>query len=316
MGYSQITQEERYMISAMRKEKKSIQEIAEATGRHRSTIQREVKRNSDREGAYRAGKADQKARSRRRHSHRNFKFGPDQWAIVDEYIKKDWSPEQISNRLSVDRILEICTESIYQHVWRDKANGGGLHVHLRQYPKKRRKRRGSNDSRGRLPGKRHISERPASAENRTWIGHWEADTVVGSGDKHCVVTLVERRTGRVEIGKMRARNTTELNKKVITLIERQERRFRTITADNGTEFHSYVEVEKATGVEFFFATPYHSWERGTNENTNGLIRQYLPKRKSMKHITQEDCDRIAEKLNNRPRKRLGYRTPNECYHRR
>jgi IS30 family transposase len=164
-----------------------------------------------------------------------------------------------------------------------------------------------------LAGKKDITERPAPIEERTEIGHWEVDTVMGSPDKHCVVTMVERKTGLVAIGKLKNRTKEEVKKRIVNLIRTQQHPALTMTADNGTEFHTYKRIERLTGVDFYFAKPYHSWERGTNENTNGLIRQYLPKRKSMAHVTQRDCTRIADRLNNRPRKRLDFRTPRECY---
>ena len=185
---------------------------------------------------------------------------------------------------------------------------------MRQAGKQRRKRYGARDSRGRLAGKRHISERPAEVEARSVVGHWEIDTVKGDDQaRHSVVTLVERKTGYLEVGKLVRHNAAEATRRTTQLIARHGGRVRTVTADNGSEFHSYAEIEQATGVLFYFATPHHSWERGTNENTNGLLRQYLPKRQSMAHATQADCDAIAAKLNARPRKRLGYRTPEECY---
>ena len=146
------------------------------------------------------------------------------------------------------------------------------------------------------------------------MGHWEIDTVMGVGNTHCVVTLVERATGYVLIGKLAERTASELTRRTIELVSKHPGKIRTITADNGTEFHSYRAIEKATGVKFYFATPHHAWERGTNENTNGLIRQYLPKRKSMARVTQRDCTRIAKKLNTRPRKRYDYETPEERFH--
>jgi IS30 family transposase len=186
-----------------------------------------------------------------------------------------------------------------------QACGGDLWRHLRQAGKKRRKRYGAYDSRGRLGGKRHISERPPEVASRTEVGHWEIDTVMGNDRaRHSVVTIVERATGYLQIGKLERHCAADTTNRCIDLIERQQARFATITADNGTEFHSYKDVEAATGVEFYFATPHHAWERGTNENTNGLIRQYLPKGPSMADLTQAGCDAIAAKLNSRPRKRL------------
>ena len=153
-------------------------------------------------------------------------------------------------------------------------------------------------------------------ENRSRVGHFEGDTVLGSADKHCVLTLVDRKTGYTLIGKLRSRTVREVNRRAIGLLRGSRRRVRTVTVDNGTEFHGHEKIEAATEARFYFATPYHSWERGTSENTNGLIRQYLPKRESMAGITQRDCERIARKLNRRPRKRLGFRTPEECYEQR
>ena len=137
--------------------------------------------------------------------------------------------------------------------------------------------------------------------------------MIGSADKHCILTLVDRKTGYLMIGKLEARTVEATNQRAVELIRRSQRRVRTVTVDNGTEFHGYKDIEAQCGAAFYFATPHHSWERGTSENTNGLIRQYLPKRQSMAHLSQVDCDRIAAKLNNRPRKRLDYRTPKECY---
>ncbi len=234
--------------------------------------------------------------------------------MVEACLRQQWSPEQASGWLRRKRQLSISYETIYRYVWADRKQGGGLYLHLRCSPKQRRKRYSHYDSRGRLAGKRPISERPAGAQNRSRVGHLEADTVIGNiSDKHCVLTLVDRKTGYVMIGKLDNRTVDATNRRAIRMINNAARPTRTITADNGTEFHGYKAIEAATGSNFYFATPYHSWERGTSENTNGLIRQYLPKRSSMANVTQSACNRIAHKLNTRPRKRLGFRTPEECY---
>jgi len=311
--YNQITSEERFMISRCRRSRMSVAEIAAVTGRHRSTIYREVARNAGSGGRYRCLKAQEKTNGRRSRSRRNRHFGKEELSLVERYLREDWSPEQICGYLANEGSLCISHETIYHHVWRNKKSGGGLYRHLRGAQKRRRKRYRSYDSRGRLAGKKDISERPASIEGRTEIGHWEVDTVMGSGDKHCVFTMVERKTGLVAIGKLKNRTKEEVRKRVVGLIRAQMNPVHSMTADNGTEFHGYRRIEKLTGVVFYFAKPYHSWERGTNENTNGLIRQYLPKRKSMAQITQRDCNRIAAKLNARPRKRLHFRTPRERY---
>lgn len=209
--------------------------------------------------------------------------------------------------------LAISHETIYRHIWADRRQGGTLDTHLRGARKQRRKRYGHYDSRGRLAGKRPIAERPASVAARTEVEHWEVDTVLGAGDRHCVLSLVERKSGYLVLGKLAARSTTEVTRRAIQLITRERRPVCTVTADNGTEFHDYAAIEAATDVQFYFATPHHAWERGTNENTNGLLRQYLPKGHTLTRLTQRDCDTLARTLNPRPRKRLGYRTPEECY---
>ena len=234
-------------------------------------------------------------------------------ARVEELLCRQWSPEQVSGHLASVASLNISHETIYRHIWRDKRAGGLLYTHLRGARKRRRKRYGSYDSRGKLAGKRLISQRPASVEARDRVGHWEVDTVMGTGSRDCIVSLVERKTGLLLIGKLEDRTTASLNRRVIHLIRRHQGPFKTITSDNGTEFHDYKAIEERTKVTFYFATPYHSWERGSNENANGLIRQYLPKGKSMEGLSQQQCNAIAHRLNTRPRKRLGFRTPLECY---
>ena len=310
--YRQLTSGERYELRALRRQGCSNAEIARALGRHRSTIGREIARNSRKDGGYRPYTADEMSRARRRRSRRNRRFtGPD-WALVVARLQEEWSPEQISGRLALSGELRISHETIYRYVWDDRRHGGALYLHLRGARKKRRKRYGRYDSRGRLAGKRMISERPPGAENRSRVGHLEGDTVLGT-DKHALLTLVDRKTGYVLIGKLRARTVEATNRRAIDLINNAARRTRSVTVDNGTEFHGYKAIEAATAAEFFFATPHHSWERGTSENTNGLIRQYAPKRTNLAHLTQNDCDSIARRLNNRPRKRLAYRTPTERY---
>jgi IS30 family transposase len=291
MTYRQITSEERYILATLRKQGFNSSEIARELGRHRSTICRELKRNSARwDGHYRPSKAIERTAGRRSRSRRNQRFTRKDLRRVDALLREWWSPEQISGRLRGS--LSISHETIYRHVWRDKRLGGSLYTCLRGARKKRRKRYGAYDSRGRLAGKRHISERPLAADQRSEIGHWEIDTV---------------------IGKLRARTKEHTNQRTVRLMRRQPQQFKTITADNGTEFHDYAHIERATGATFYFATPHHSWERGTSENTNGLIRQYVPKGTSMAKLSQQRCNAIARALNDRPRKRLGFKTPQECF---
>lgn len=315
MKYQQLTLEERVLISYLSRQGFNQSEIARSIGRHRSTISREFRRNrcnlSD--SSYRYFRAQRKTIARRRRSRRNRHYNERDFAIVRRFLKKEWSPEQIVGIIRRFKLMQrrMSHETIYQYIWRDKAAGGQLWRHLRQASKRRRKRYNAYDSRGRLAGKRHISERPKIVETRRTREHLEIDTVMGTGSKHCIVTIVERKSGYVIIGKLKDRTTRSLNRRCIQLLDREAAQFKTITADNGTEFHQYPEIEEATGTRFYFATPHHSWERGTNENTNGLIRQYLPKGMNLKDLNQAQCDRIATKLNTRPRKRHGFKTPEE-----
>jgi IS30 family transposase len=315
MMYRQITSAERYTLAVLRQQGLTPAAIAQVLGRHRSTILREVHRNrTHHDGGYRPQLADWYARGRRSRSRRNRRFAPADWARVQALLREDWSPEQVAGRLRLQGTLAISHETIYRYVWADKAGGGTLYTHLRGARKQRRKRYGRYDSRGRLAGKRLITTRPDVVAARTHVGHWEADTVLGAGQAGpCVFSMVERKTGYLVLGQLRQRTAEHVNRRARRLITTQRHPVRTITVDNGTEFHEYAALEQATGTRFYFATPHHAWERGTNENTNGLIRQYLPKRQSMAHLTQHACNRIAAKLNQRPRKRLGFRTPEECY---
>ena len=313
MRYHQITPAERYTLATLRKQVPtlSVAEMARLMSRHRSTIAREIARNSSRrDGVYRPYHAQDETNRRRSGSRRNSRFVAAHWDLVVRLLREGLSPEQISGRLHLEGRLEISHESIYRFIRRNKREGGTLFRLLRQ-PAKWRKRHAGAEKRGRLTGKRHITERPAAVELRQEIGHWEMDTIVSPADRHCVVTLVERVTGCVLVGKLRSRSVAATNRRVIQLIRSQRHLFKTITVDNGTEFHGYRDIERATDTTFYFATPYHSWERGTNENTNGLIRQYIPKRASMKNLSQARCTEIALKLNNRPRKRHGYLSPVE-----
>jgi transposase, IS30 family len=307
-------EKERCEIAALRGARVRMEEIAEQVGRHRSTIYREVVRNRSRhDGKYRAQRAEEMTRGRRSRSRRNERISQEEWKRVEELLRQEWSPEQISGHLKSREKMKISPKRIYQYVWANKKAGGSLHEHLRGARKQRRKRYARKDSRGRLAGKRPITERPASVERRRRKGHWEIDTVLGGRAKDCILTMVERKTGYLLIGKLKARTSDEAAKSTLKLINAHEGKVKTITADNGTEFHGYAQIEERSAVKFYFATPHHSWERGTNENTNGLIRQYLPKRQSMAKLTQFQCDQIALKINLRPRKRLNFKNPYECF---
>jgi len=318
MKYEQLNAEERSVLAALRSLGMNQAQIGRVLGRHRSTVGRELRRNrAPYDGGYRAERAHQRAHARRYRSRRNSQFEAEQWARVEALLQEEWSPEQVAGYLRRRGELAISHETIYRHVWGDWKKGGTLHAHLRGARKQCRKRYGTYDRRGRLAGKRMIGERPAVVERRRQMGHWEIDTMMGESlgeSSDCILTLVERRTGYVLIGKLAARTAAEANRALLDLLESHPGRVRTITADNGTEFHWYEQIEAVNPVRFYFATPHHSWERGTNENTNGLIRQYLPKGESLAGVTQSQCDTIADQLNHRPRKRHAYKTPHECFY--
>lgn len=309
--YKHLTYEERSIIGHYRMRQFSLREIGRRMNRSVSTISRELKRNNrSQDGKYRAFHAESNYNARKSRARRGTNFSTKDWKLVLGLLEEQYSPQQISGRLKLKGKLSISHETIYKYIWHDKKYGGELYQHLRGARKLRRKRHNSQDSRGRLAGKKMIDSRPSEIEKRLKVGHWEIDTVHGKG-KRAIVTIVERATGYVMIGQLDSRKVVDLNSRTSKLINRKSEHFKTITADNGVEFHGYKKLEKRHNLAVYFAYPYHSWQRGTNENTNGLIRQYLPKGCSMENLTQIECNSIARKLNNRPRKRYGYHTPIE-----
>lgn len=314
MTYHQLTQEERYMITAHLMCGMNPSQIARCLGRHRSTITRELARNATHhDQSYRAEKAHSYAVARRRRSRRRAHFSTVEMSIVARLLRRRWSPEQIAGVLQKQGTLSISHETIYRRIRWDRRSGGDLWRYTRIMSKFGRKRYRSIDSRGVLPGKRPITERPPEVELRQELGHWEADTVMGSDMRHCVLTLVERKSGYVIIKKLTARTKRAVTRAATRAIRSHCRQFKTITFDNGTEFHDYAILEQRFPITVYFATPYHSWERGSNENLNGLLRQYLPKGTCMRNLTQKRCNQIAYDLNHRPRKRHGYDTPASLY---
>lgn len=314
MIYRQLSTEERYQLAALRQSGLSNPEIAAILGRHRCTIDRELRRNATpHDGAYRPSFAVEMTSGRRRRSRRNARFGPKHFALIIRLLRRRWSPEQIVGRLRRLGRPVMSHETIYLWIWQDKERGGDLWTYLRGATKRRRKRYGRNDSRGRLAGKRMVQDRPDIVARRRRHGDWEADTVHGKG-KPCIATVVERKSGFVRIGPLPRPTVEHTNACLISLLSREPHPVHTITSDNGVEFHGYKAIEHALDATFYFATPHHAWERGTNENTNGLIRQYLPKGTPLGHLTRPLCAQIAHHLNHRPRKRLGFLTPHEVYH--
>jgi IS30 family transposase len=316
MEYCQLTQAERYIIASMRREKVPAAQIALRLGRDRSTIYREVKRNkTTHNGHYGAEKAHSYATARRRRSRRKPQYSQQELGRVSALLRRRWSPQQIAGRQRRVGQLRISAQTIYRHIRRDRKAGGDLWRYTRIISKFGRKRYRSVDSRGVLRGKRHISERPKEVARRRQIGHWEADTVMGADLRHCLLTMVERATGFTVIEKLSARNKEQATAALLRAMAKHKARIKTITFDNGTEFHDYKVLEQQFLIKCYFATPYHSWERGSNENLNGLVRQYLPKGMCMSTITQKDCNVIARELNERPRKRYSFQTPEELYSR-
>jgi IS30 family transposase len=313
-SYHQLSQEERYSITALSVSGKSGAQIARLLNRSASTICRERARNRcHSDSAYRAEVAHSYAIARRRRVRRGFHLSSEQWQEVVALLMLKWSPEQVTNYLRKHGSFTISHETIYRYVLNDKRQGGNLFKHLRIMPKVRKKRYNSRDSRGILPGKRHISTRPPEVETRLQLGHWEGDTMIGADRHHCILTLVERKSGFAIIRKMSSRTADCVSVAALPAIRQHMQNFKTLTLDNGTEFHDYKTLEDHSELLCYFATPYHSWERGSNENLNGLIRQYLPKHSCMKDVSQSQCDQIALSLNTRPRKRHGFRTPLEVY---
>lgn len=311
MPYHQITRRERYWIYDLRQLGWSPAAIARELGRARSTITRELARNRTKRGRYEPHPADCTARTRRHLARRHHRVPAWLMAAVEQRLRQWWSPEQIAGRFRRTGEGWISFQTIYRRVQEDKDNGGDLYQCLRQYGWPRQRRRSPRAGR---PLGRPLAERPAYIRARRERGHWEIDSLLGAGGgAPCLVSAVERATNFVALGKLKRPTATAFAQRAIQLFQRQPHPVRTVTADNGTELTAYEQIEAATGSRFYFARPYCAWERGINENTNGLLRQFLPKRASMAHLTQQACNRIARQLNQRPRKRLDYRTPEECY---
>ena len=311
MPNAHLTQAERYCIHDLLVLGWPLAAIAGALQRHRTTIWREVRRNRTARHRYEGHHAHCLARTRRSHSRRNQRLTAEDWALVRACLAQDWSPEQAAHWLGARGVLQISHTTIYDRLHRERHTPASLWPHLRQGRRQRRRRMGRHP-RPRVRG-RSIHERPAHVETRQEIGHWELDTVVGPGRGPCVMTAVERATGLVAIGKLAAPTAAAFAACVIRLLGHQHHPIRSLTMDNGPEMSAFHRLERALHTTCYYADPYQSWQRGTNENTNGLIRQYIPKRTSMARLTQRGCNGIAQQLNTRPRQRLNWLTPEECY---
>jgi IS30 family transposase len=290
----------------------SQKEIAKAIGKDKSVISRELKRNCDkRSGEYRHDLAQRKYETRMREKPKKQYFTGEIKAETEALLKNDYSPEQIAGRLKLEGKPTVSHERIYQHVWADKKQDGEIYKHLRRKGRKYRKRGLAKDTRGIIKDRIGIEQRPEIVNKKERIGDLEIDTVIGQNHKGVLLTINDRVSSRVWIAKLNGKNADELAQKTIEVLNPFKDIVNTITADNGKEFAEHKTVSKELDVDFYFAKPYHSWERGANENMNGLIRQYFPKGSSFENISIEDVQRVQDILNNRPRKKLNFLTPNE-----
>ncbi len=309
MNYTQLTREQRYQIYALLKMGHNQTEIATVVGTHKSTVSRELNRNRGLRG-YRPKQAHRMALSRRDRSRK--RISKETWELIETKLRLDWSPEQVSGWLCRHHAIRVSHEWIYQYILDDKQAGGDLYHHLR-CQKKRRKRYGSYDRRGKMPNRVSIEERPAIVAERTRIGDWEVDTLLGKRHRHAIVTLTERKSRLSLLAKVNQRTADQVGEAVIELLQPVADRLHTLTADNGKEFADHERIAHALRAEFYFAHPYAAWERGANENMNGLIRQYIPKNQDFAIVTNEDLIWVMNRLNHRPRKCLDFLSPFEVF---
>lgn len=307
--YKQLTQEQRYQIYALLKTKNNMTKIAKVIGAHKSTVSREISRNMSKRG-YRPKRAQDMAMKRRIKA--KPRISTETWTLVEDMIRKDFSPEQVSGRLFIAYGIKISHEWIYQYILSDKRTGGDLYRHLR-CQKKRRKRYGSYDRRGKIPNRTGIEERPDVINDRLRVGDWEVDTLFGRGHKNAIVTLTERKSRMALVGKAGHLTSQAVCDVVVELLTPLKNRTHSLTSDNGKEFALHQRISSLLDLDFYFARPYAAWERGSNENMNGLLRQYFPKKFDLKTVTNKDIHYVMDRLNNRPRKCLDFKTPLEVF---
>jgi transposase, IS30 family len=313
-GYLHLTYEQRCQIYALLQSGHTQAHIARQLGVDPSTISRELSRNSGARG-YRFKQADAKASRRRRDaSITPRKMTPEVVAVIeDKLIEQQWSPQQISGRLAREGIVTISHESIYRHVWNDKKDGGNLYHHLRHSGKKYNKRKGKNSGRGLIPNRVDIDQREAIVATKSRIGDWEADTIIGARHHGALLSHVERKSKYTKLVKLAERTADAVVQASARALSRLADRVETITYDNGKEFAAHLEIAAALQAKSYFAKPYHAWERGLNEHTNGLVRQYFPKGSDLSILSNAEVQKVEDKLNSRPRKSLSYRTPSEVF---
>lgn len=315
MRYTHLTRDERYQIHELQADDHSIREIAQRLGRHPSTISRELRRNRG-VHQWRPGQAHDKALARQQNSRNASRIAESAWLAVRAYIRLDLSPEQAVRRLTLERgsPIGISHETVYQRIYADRRSGGDLIRHLRSQKSRRQRHRSGRCRRGGLPGRIGIEHRPAMVEQRLRLGDWEGDTVIGKGRQGVLVTLVERLSRFTLAAPANSKHAEGVGAVVVDLLGPHRQVCHTITFDNGREFADHALISARLRADVYFARPYHSWERGLNENTNGLLRQYFPKNTHLKAVSLHAVQAAVEKLNHRPRKCLGYRTPHEVFY--
>lgn len=308
--YNQLAYEQRCQISVLIKSGMSQRMVAKAIGVSQSTISRELTRNTGERG-YRHKQAQGKAAQRRKEAVKPTRMIPAMIATIESRLRMEWSPEQISGWLLEKREQLISHESIYLHIWADKQAGGDLYTYLRRQGKKYDKRRNGKSTRGQIKNRVSIDERPEVVDDKSRIGDWEIDTVIGKAHRGALVTIVERVTNFTVSAQVNSKSAADVTRATIALLRPLKDVVHTITADNGKEFAYHEEISKALSADVYFANPYSSWERGLNENTNGLLRQYFPKETNLKEVTQKQVKRAVNRLNSRPRKGLDFKTPGQ-----
>lgn len=310
MSYTQLTRVLRYQIYALKKAGHNQNEIAKQLGYHKSTISREFKRNSGQKG-YRPYQADEIAYDRQCDAYRS-RIAWETWQTVERLLRQEWSPEQISGWLKRQKRPSVSHEYIYLYVYADKRRGGTLHQHLRSQ-KKQRKRYSGYIRRGQIPNRTSIEKRPQVVARKGRFGDWEADTIIGARHKGGILSVVERKSKLIRLCLLATKTAAEMKDKSLAVLTPLAAKVHTITVDNGKEFCDHELIAAGLQARIYFAHAFASWERGLNENTNGLVRQYFPKKYEFAKISDKDLQRVEDLLNNRPRKTLGYRTPNEVF---
>ena len=310
--YTQLTDKERYHIYLMKKQEYSLRYIAKTMDRDVSTVSRELNRNTGRKG-YRHKQAHGFACGRHQEKNKAVKLTFEVKNYLVDKLQLYWSPEQIVRSLHLDENIKISTETAYRFVLQDKAIGGELYKYLRHQHKKYRKRYGKNDYRGTIPNRVDIGDRPAIVDTRSRIGDWEVDLVIGKGHKGGFATIAERKSRLYLALPIQHKTANAANEALLILLEPIYHWVKTLTFDNGREFSWHDKLAKKLDCSTYFAKPYHSWERGLNENHNGLLRQFFPKQMALDKVSEKEVFRATDLMNNRPRKCLGWKTPFEVF---